>query len=54
MISKEINGRPFEGVEINLGNIRDKWIHTFGFILLGHDIKNLDDIGVIIDQLIDL
>lgn len=44
VIWKERNSKTFEEVKTNLGNIKHKWIHTFGPILLGHD-----NIGVVID-----
>lgn len=37
---KKRNKRAFEGIKTNFTKIRDKWIHTFVFILLSHDIKN--------------
>lgn len=32
---KERNSRTFEGIEKDFNCIKNRWIHTFGFLLLG-------------------
>lgn len=51
---KERNMRPFEGFEINFLKIRNRWINTFGSILLDHDMKDWEEIEMVIDHLTDI
>lgn len=54
VVWKEKNLKAFEGIEKDLASIRNNWIYIFGYMILGHDIKELDDFGAIFDHLIDL
>lgn len=54
VVWNERNSTAFEGIEKEMGNIRDRWFHIFGSILLDHDINRLDDFENVIDHLIDL
>lgn len=54
VVWKEKNLRAFEGIEKEFNVIRDNWIYSFAFMLLGHDIKGHEDVGAVFDILIDL
>lgn len=45
----ESNVRVFEGIKREFVTIRDRWIHIFAFMVLGHDINRLDDFENVID-----
>lgn len=49
-----MNVRVFEKIETDFVNIKDKWFHAFVSTLLGHDILYWDDLGCVIDYLIDM
>lgn len=51
---KERNVRVFEEIETDFVNIKNRWFHTFGSTLLDHDILDWDDLGCVIDHLIDM
>lgn len=51
---KKENNRIFEGKENNFVNIKDRWFHYYGSIVLGHNLDNLVDLGSVVDMLIDL
>lgn len=46
--------RVFEGIETNFTNIKDRWVHIFDFILVGHDINDWDGFEIVMHNLIDL
>lgn len=54
VIWKERNNKAFDGKEVNFCNIKNRWFHYFGSILLAHNLDNLDDLGSIVYMLIDL
>lgn len=54
VVWKERNLRAFEGIKKDFTAIRDTWIHSFGSMLLGHDIRELEDFVAVFDLLIDL
>lgn len=35
---KERKNRVFNGCVRNFGRIRDRWLHTFGALILDHDV----------------
>lgn len=51
---KEKISRAFNGIQWEMVNIRDRQFHVFGFVILDHDINNMEDFGKVIDHLIDL
>lgn len=46
--------RTFEGIEIDFVKIRDKWSNTFASILLDHDMRDWEEIGMVINYLTDM
>lgn len=54
VIWKKMNSRAFDSVESSFNRIKDRWIHYFGSILLGHDINNKINFGNVIDTLTTL
>lgn len=51
---KERNNCVFEGIENTLLNVRDKWLHYFGSLFLGHNLLSIEDIGAVVNMLIDM
>lgn len=51
---KERNSRAFEDREDTFVNIKNKWLHSFDSILLGHNLHTFNDIREIVDTLIDM
>lgn len=51
VIWKERNSRDFDSVESSILNLKDKWFHYFGFILLDYGIISDVDFGNVIDSL---
>lgn len=41
---RKMNNRAFEGREDSFINIKDRWMHYFGSIFLGHNSDTLDDL----------
>lgn len=41
-------------IERDFVSIRDRWIHMFEFLILGHDISGLNNFGNVIDHSIDM
>lgn len=54
VVWKERDNRIFEGLEENFANIKDKSLHLFGSIILGHNLNCLDDFGATVNILTDL
>lgn len=54
MVWKERNVTDFYESERDFIIIRDKEIHTFGYMILGHDINEFDDLEIFIDHLINM
>lgn len=54
VVWNERNNKAFEGKEDTFGNILNKWFHIFGSIALEHNINHFDDLGLIVNILIDL
>lgn len=54
IIWKERNNRDFEDNKDTFVNIKNRWLHCFGFILLGSSLLSFDDIGAIIDTFLDM
>lgn len=46
--------RVFEGIETDFVNINERWINTFDSILLSYDIRDWEDVEIVIDHLIDM
>lgn len=42
------NNRVFERRKEHLVNIRDRWLHYFGSLILGHNLYNIEDFEVIV------
>lgn len=54
VIWEERNVRAFGGIEGEILNIRNKWIHVFGSLILSHNINKLENFGNVIDLLTDM
>lgn len=54
VVWKERDNRIFEGLEENFANIKDKSLHLFGSIILGHNLNCLDDFGATVNILTDM
>lgn len=54
VVWKERNNRAFDECMGDLSKIRDRWIHTFGTLILGHDVYGWDDFGKLFDILTDM
>lgn len=54
VIWKERNNRAFEGVEQDFNSINDKWFHYFGYTVLGHNLECFENLGSIVNILIDM
>lgn len=54
VVWKERNASAFDEIERDFVDIRDRWIHTFGFMILDHEINRIDDFRNVIDHLIDM
>lgn len=54
IIWKEINRRGFEGVEGDMSELRDRWFHLFGSLILGHDLCRVEDFEYLIDCLTNM
>lgn len=46
--------RTFEGVVNNMRKLRERWFNYFEFLVLGHDIIKAEDLGDVIDTLVNL
>lgn len=51
---KERNKRAFEGVGDEFERIRDRWLHTIGFLVIGDTLYSMEGLGNFIDILIDI
>lgn len=54
VVQKEKNCKVLEGIEDEMSEIRDRWMHYFDFLILGYDIYKKEDFGNIINILIKL
>lgn len=45
MVWKERNNRAFNDCVRNIKRIRDRWLHNFGTLILGHDVHGMDIIS---------
>lgn len=51
VIWEKRNYRAFDGRTGDLGRIKDRWIHTFGILILGHDLYGWDNFWKVFDVL---
>lgn len=49
-----MNNKIFNGCVRDIGRIRDRWLHTFGTLILKHDVYGWNDVGRVFDVLTDL
>lgn len=49
-----MTSRAFEGIEGEMSTIRDRWLHFFDSLILGHNIYTCEDFGNVIDTITDL
>lgn len=54
VVWKERNTRTFNGIENDFNNIKDRWMHNFGFLFLGHDSMDFEDVRMVLDQLTEM
>lgn len=54
VVWKERNRRTFEGMKENLDRGRVRWIKTLGFLLISQSLYSMEDLGKIIDMLVNM
>lgn len=51
IIWKERNNRAFEGKKSDFVTIKNKWLHLFWSIVLGHNLDNIVDFASLVNTL---
>lgn len=49
-----MNNKAFNECVRDIDKIRDRWLHTVGTLILGHDVYEWDDFGRVFDALTNL
>lgn len=51
---EERNKRAFEGMKVDFGKVKDKWLQTLGFLIKDNLLYSFEDLGDLTDTLIDI